>query len=139
MAIAQNPSFSFPDTGFQEVTLIVTHESGCQDTTTQIIDIAPKVAYFLPNAFTPNSDALNDLFFGKGFFLGMQNFNLTIWNRWGELVFEASDFKPNDPTVGWNGEFDNRPMNPGVFVWVAEVSFIDGYREVYKGSVTLIR
>jgi len=135
-SIIPNPSFSFPDTGLQEVTLIVTHESGCQDTTTQIIDIAPKVAYFLPNAFTPNSDAINDLFFGKGFFLGMQNFNLTIWNRWGELVFETTN-----PDEGWNGTKNNSGRNSpqGVYVVVVTYTGPRGEDVQLKGFATLIR
>lgn len=135
-SIDQNPMFTFPDTGLQEVTLIVTHETGCQDTTIQIIDIAPKVAYFLPNAFTPNSDAVNDLFYGKGFFLGMQNFNLTIWNRWGELVFETTD-----PDEGWNGRKNNEGRNSpqGVYVVVVTYTGPRGENIELKGFATLIR
>ena len=135
-SLEPNPMFSFPDTGFQEVTLVVTHPSGCKDTTVQIIDIAPKVAYFLPNAFTPNSDAINDLFFGKGFFLGMQNFNMTIWNRWGELVFETAD-----PNEGWNGrkENDGRNSPQGVYVVVVSYTGPRGEDIRLKGFATLIR
>lgn len=132
----QNPMYTFPDTGLQEVTLIVTHESGCQDTTTQTIDIAPKVAYFLPTAFTPNFDSVNDLFFGKGFFLGLQDFNLTIWNRWGELVFETTD-----PNEGWNGRKENTGKDSPQGVYVVVVSYKGPRGEVVnlKGFATLLR
>ncbi|MEM6967365.1 MAG: PKD domain-containing protein [Bacteroidota bacterium] len=133
---AQNPSYTFPDTGLQEITLIVTHPSGCQDTAIQFIDIVPKVAYFLPNAFTPNNDSVNDDFFGKGFFLGMRNFNMTIWNRWGELIFETGD--PNQP---WNGKKNNVGKNSpqGVYVVIVNYTGPRGEDVRLKGFATLIR
>lgn len=132
----QNPFYTFPDTGIQEVTLIVTHESGCQDTLTQFIDVVPKVAYFLPNAFTPNFDSINDEFFGKGFFVGMQNFNMTIWNRWGELVFET-----NDPEEGWNGKRLNQgEQSPnGVYVVVVTYTGPRGEDVELKGFATIVK
>ncbi|NJK84452.1 MAG: PKD domain-containing protein [Saprospiraceae bacterium] len=75
---AQNPVFTFPDTGLQAIQLIVTHPSGCQDSITKFIDIIPEVRYFLPNAFTPNSDNINDLFRGTGILVGATNFAFTI-------------------------------------------------------------
>jgi gliding motility-associated-like protein len=131
-----NPSFTFPDTGVQEITLVVTHESGCTDTLIQYIDIVPKVTYFLPNAFTPNSDNVNDFFRGKGFFDGIENFRLSIWNRWGELVFET-----NDPTEGWNGRKKNTgELSPnGVYVCIATYSGPRGDDFEIKGFATLIK
>ena len=49
------------------------------------------------------------------------------------------DFMPNSPTIGWDGSYKGNPMNPGVFVWVAEIEFIDGQREIFKGDVTVVR
>ena len=131
-----NPTYSFPDTGLQEVILVVTHPSGCTDTMIQYIDIVPKVAYFLPNAFTPNNDALNDLFYGKGFFMGMRNFNMTIWNRWGELVFETGN-----PDEGWNGtkQNDGKESPNGVYVVVVSYTGPRGEKVMIKGFATLVK
>ena len=109
----QNPTYVFPDTGFQEVLQVVTHENGCQDSASIVIDIEPIVTYYLPNAFTPNSDSVNDVFIGNGVYEGMTDFEMTIWNRWGEKVFET-----NDPNEGWNGQKNNDgQMSPnGVYV-----------------------
>ena len=82
-----DPSYTFPDTGLVEVYQIVTHQSGCRDTQSLILDIIPKATFYLPNAFTPNNDGLNDLFIGKGFTRGLTDFRLEVWNRYGELVF----------------------------------------------------
>lgn len=132
----QNPAFTFPDTGLMKVRLIVTHPKGCKDSLTQYLDIRPEIRWFMPNAFTPNGDGTNDGFLGKGFLEGSTNFEMTIWNRWGEKVFET-----NDPTDDWNGQ----QMNTGAFspagVYVYVVTFIGPRKEnlEYKGFATLIR
>ena len=135
-SIQLHPSFTFPDTGKQEITLVVTHESGCKDTLTKIIDVVPKVTYFLPNAFTPNSDNVNDFFRGNGIFEGMLNFKLSIWNRWGEMVFET-----NDPTYGWNGQKNNNgDLSPnGVYVCIVTYTGPRGGDFEIKGFATLIK
>ncbi len=132
----QNPVFTFPDTGQQVVTLIVTHESGCMDTLVQLIDVIPRVTYFMPNAFTPNSDAVNDFFIGNGIIEGMENFRMTIWNRWGEKIYETSD-----PRSGWNGRKNNNGrLSPnGVYVYVVTYTGPRKNNFRLKGYATLIR
>jgi len=133
---AQNPVFTFPDTGFYDVTQIVTHPSGCQDSLVQRIDIRPDVRYFLPNAFTPNADGLNDTYFGKGFLIGISNFNLSIWNRWGEKVFETTD-----PNEGWNGRYQNSGQEAPNDSYLVLVRFTGprGQPFEFKGSATIVR
>jgi gliding motility-associated-like protein len=132
----QNPIFSFPDTGRQEITLIVTHQSGCQDTMVQVLDVIPRVTYFMPNAFTPNMDGLNDYFIGAGVTEGMENFQMTIWNRWGEQVFATSD-----PNSGWNGLKNNtgKASPNGVYVYVVQYTDPRANSFVLKGYATLVR
>lgn len=101
-SLQPNPTFTFRDTGRQAIQLIVTHLTGCTDTTVQFIDVFPEVRWFMPNAFTPNDDGTNDIFMGKGNLVGAQNYNFSIWNRWGERVFET-----NNHDIGWNGRKDN--------------------------------
>ncbi|MFN0016161.1 MAG: PKD domain-containing protein [Saprospiraceae bacterium] len=131
----QNPSFTFPDTGLMKITLIATHPEGCKDSLTKYLDIVPEIRWFMPNAFTPNSDGQNDGFLGKGYLEGVTNFSMTIWNRWGEMVFETTD-----PTESWNGRKRNTgAMSPdGVYVYL--VTFIGprGQRQEYKGFATLV-
>jgi gliding motility-associated-like protein len=132
----QNPVFTFPDTGAQIVYQIVFHESGCTDTAMVRLDIVPEIRYYMPNAFTPNFDATNDLFMGKGLFEGMTNFNMTIWNRWGEKIYESTD-----PYAGWNGRKNNvgQVVQQGVYIYL--VSFKGPRGEPYqlKGFATLLR
>lgn len=131
-----NPIHAFRDTGFQEVRLIVTHPLGCQDTAVQVVDIQPKATFFLPNAFTPNDDGLNDVYKGKGFTNGMKSFELNIWNRWGENVFST-----DDPLQGWNGRFNNQgqPVPQGVYFSRVTYTPPRGAPVEIKGTVTVIR
>jgi gliding motility-associated-like protein len=131
-----SPTYTFPDTGRYEVVQLVTHSSGCQDTATALIDIYPEVRYFLPNAFTPNSDSRNDTYFGEGIMDGASNFRMSIWNRWGELVFESTD-----PNEGWNGRKLNtgRESPNGVYVVLVSYNEPRGQLVEIKGYATLIR
>lgn len=132
----QNPQYTFRDTGIQVVQLIVTHQSGCMDTIIQYLDVEPIVTYFLPNAFTPNYDDVNDFFLGTGYLVGMKDFSMTIWNRWGELIFET-----DDPQAPWNGKKNNTgAMSPnGVYVCVVTYTGPRGQMIQLKGFATLIR
>jgi gliding motility-associated-like protein len=135
-SIQQNPTFTFPDTGLMAVTLIVTHPRGCKDSLTRYIDVVPEVRWFMPNAFTPNNDGQNDGFLGNGYLEGVVDFSLTIWNRWGEMVFQT-----NDPNEAWNGRKMNvGPMSPeGVYVYVVTFTEPRGQRREFKGFATLLR
>ncbi|MFN0033497.1 MAG: PKD domain-containing protein [Saprospiraceae bacterium] len=134
--LEQNPTHTFLDTGRVSVRLLVTHPAGCKDSITKELDIRPVVTWFMPNAFTPNGDGTNDDFFGKGFLNGVTNFKMSIWNRWGELVFETSN--PNDK---WNGEKRNAGgMSPeGVYVYTVTFTGPRGEVNEYKGFATVVR
>ncbi|MBK9338647.1 MAG: gliding motility-associated C-terminal domain-containing protein [Lewinellaceae bacterium] len=132
----QNPTFTFPDTGLMQVTLIVTHPQGCKDSLTRYLDFSPEIRWFMPNAFTPNGDGQNDGFRGKGYLDGVVNFNMTIWNRWGELVFETAN-----PEEEWNGrKLNTGGMSPdGVYVYLVTFTAPRGEKQEFKGYATLIR
>ncbi|MBK9254176.1 MAG: gliding motility-associated C-terminal domain-containing protein [Saprospiraceae bacterium] len=135
-AFIQNPQFTFRDTGVYEVQQVVLHRSGCTDTAYATIDVRPVVNVFLPNAFTPNNDGLNDEFRPVGVFDGIRSYKLAVWNRWGERIFETEDFRE-----GWNGQLRNSGSNspPGVYAWILEYINPRGEIKNEKGSVTLIR
>jgi len=132
----QNTSFIFRDTGLQEIVLLVTAENGCVDTAFAVIDVIPISSYYLPNAFTPNNDDRNDTYKGVGVLENIEEFNMKIWDRWGELIFETSD-----QYLGWNGEkYNNGPLLPGgvYIVLVSYESARDGEIQL-KQYATLIR
>lgn len=131
----QHPTFTYRDTGEYVVQLVATHMNGCTDTIAKTLDIVPKFTYFLPNAFTPNSDGTNDGFRGTGLMDYIASFEMQIFNRWGEMVF-----KTNDPYTAWNGRKDNTGEMSQAGVYVVQV-ILKGYRkeeQVIKGFATLI-
>ncbi|MDX1409980.1 MAG: PKD domain-containing protein, partial [Saprospiraceae bacterium] len=135
-AFIQNPTHTFQDTGIKAVEQVVFHPNGCTDTAYALIDIEPQVRYFLPNAFTPNNDSRNDGYRGAGVLEGVEDFELTIWSRWGELLFET-----NDPTEAWNGRLRNTGEQLPAGVYLAQVTFT-GPRNVpfrLREFATLIR
>jgi gliding motility-associated-like protein len=109
-----------------------TDANGCQMTDTVFVIVNFIEGIGVPQAFSPNGDGNNDILFVKGY--GIQQMNFKVYNRYGELVFEASD-----QNIGWDGKFKNRDENPGVFVWVLEYTFITGNGGVLKGNTTLVR
>lgn len=132
----QEPIYVFPDTGLYQVMQVVTHISGCKDTLVQLIDVIPEVRFYLPNAFTPNYDGLNDEFMGTGIMAGATNFRMQIWNRWGEQVFETADL-----SEGWNGNIrgSDQPAPAGVYMVLVTYTGPRGQRYELKGVATIIR
>ncbi len=116
----------------------VTDENGCPDIDEIVLKVDQTRAVYIPNAFSPNKDGINDFFTVYNNPSIRKVNRMLIADRWGEIVFEARDFIPEDPANGWYGDFRKEEMNGGVFVYYAEVEFIDGFIGKYKGDVTLI-
>jgi len=106
--------------------------------TMQIIVEKPRNVY-IPNAFSPNGDGTNDSFFANGDNSVRLVTNFKIFDRWGELVYEANNININDPSVGWDGTLKGQAMNPGVFVYTLEIQFVDGVVKMYNGDVSIIK
>ncbi len=112
--------------------------NGCQAEDRLLIQVQRNRHIYPPTAFTPNEDGENDRFtlYTKGV---REIRRLAIFDRWGEEVFLRKNFQPNDETLGWDGSLRGSPLNPAVFVWVAEVEYLDGEVEVIYGDVTIVR
>jgi gliding motility-associated-like protein len=113
----------------------VTNQVGCLAYDTVTVVVIPDYQYYVPNAFSPNQDGVNDEYeiFGKKKnwkFLDMQ-----IFNRWGERVFTSSDIN-----FHWDGRFKGQLLTPQVLVYTLQITFIDGHSEMMqRGSITLLR
>ncbi len=94
---------------------------------------------YIPNAFSPNLDNLNDFFTVYADKSVTKVNSLQVFDRWGELMFELYDFAPNNGQLGWNGKLDGRPLDPAVFAYWVEVEYIDGRTELFEGDVVLVR
>jgi gliding motility-associated-like protein len=98
--------------------------------TSNYAEVIPPTSIFIPSAFTPNDDGINDSFGVKG--EGIQNFKLLIYDRWGQVIYSSTD-----PKEHWDGKYNNEPVENGVYVY--EV-FAKGFgRHPKAGSVTLLR
>ena len=117
--------------------LEVTSEDGCSDVDSVFISVEKFRRFFAPTAFSPNFDGFNDYFTLYGGPEVAQIKSLIVFNRWGAVVYEGNDIQNNDVTSGWNGEFNGKRMNSGVYAWIAEIEFIDGLTESFSGDVTL--
>ncbi len=127
---------------FQTVTITATviDFNGCEDSDEITITVEKGRRLYIPTTFSPNGDGINDVFyiFGSEAQISMIK-KFAIYNRWGDVLQELTDIGPNDPTKGWDGRFKGSPVNPGVFVYVAEIEYVDGVMEVLTGDVTLMR
>lgn len=109
--------------------------NGCLAYDTVRINVVPKYVVFVPNVFTPNGDGANDYFEVFGNKEAWKQFNVEVFNRLGEKVYES-----NDMNFKWDGTFKGVLQNPAVFVYLVKVVYIDNYSEkLFKGSVTLLR
>lgn len=119
-------------------TVTGTDERGCRDIDDIVVFVIPNRVILVPTAFTPNNDGQNDLMVihGKD---ETHIHTFQVFDRWGEKLFEANDFEINNPNIGWDGRFRGSDMNGGVYIWVLEAEFPDGYRQQYSGQTTLIR
>jgi gliding motility-associated-like protein len=93
---------------------------------------------FLPNTFSPNGDANNETFYPRGRGLAYVK-NFRIFNRWGEVVFEAANFQVNDRSKGWNGMHKGKPASLDVYVYTIDVVCENNEILNFKGDVTLLR
>ena len=119
--------------------LTVTTAEGCSVKAHVTIQVEKARNVFVPNAFSPNNDGQNDTFtiYGGDDVVKIKNFQ--VFDRWGAVVFSNADFQANDETQGWNGKINNKKNAGNVFIYFAEIEFLDGRVEVYKGDVTATR
>lgn len=117
----------------------VTNDGGCRAEDRITVNVfCNNGNIFIPNTFSPNNDGSNDVFFprGKGI-AGVKS--LQIFNRWGNLIFQKTNFAINDPRSGWDGTFNGKPLDAEVFVYQIEVICETGQVFSYKGDISLIR
>lgn len=130
----QNPEHIYQDTGTYTVGLQVTTIHGCIDETEKQLIIEPDFMFYVPNAFTPNSDSKNDGFRGYGQGIDWDTYEMSIFDRWGELIYYTKNI--NEP---WNGTYRGAPVEVAVYVWKIKLSDLKGNGHDYFGHVTLVR
>jgi gliding motility-associated-like protein len=130
------PSHTYAFPGLYPVQLVVTNDSGCSDTAMVMITVNDYHTFYVPNAFTPDGNGNNEFFIPVYTNILSQDYDMIIFDRWGNVVFESKD-----PAVGWNGTWkkDGRPVEEGVYVY--RIFYTDNMLQKYQlmGHVTLIR
>ena len=127
-----DPFHTYPDTGVYWVTLVVFNAYGCSDTASGTVIVTPNDAFFVPNAFHPQSNGNNNHFQGYG--VGITSFEMDIFDRWSERVFYSTNV--ND---GWDGTINGQDAPEGVYVYHISVSINNHAAVEYTGSLTLVR
>jgi gliding motility-associated-like protein len=117
----------------KQYTIEIKTAGGCVTVDTQLVKVFKEVKFYVPSAFTPNQDGLNDYL--KPLAVGIKEVKyFRVYNRWGQLVF---DLKNN--SLGWDGNLKGKPQSNGLVVWMAEGIGIDNRVYMQKGTCVLIR
>jgi gliding motility-associated-like protein len=131
-------TYAFPSES-QFITLTLTDSSGCTATDSILILVFVPKKVYIPNVFSPNGDQINDVFYLQADDFAVEVEYLIVADRWGDVVFEQSNFPINDPAFGWDGSLDGKMMFPAVYTYLARIRFTDDEILPYSGTVTLIR
>ena len=128
----QNTSYVFEETGDHAIVLNIANVWGCNDSVSKTIKIDTEIRLFIPNAFTPDRDGLNEVFKPKG--KGIAEYTLEVFNRRNEKLFESKDFE-----TGWDGTYKGNDCPYDLYVW--KIAARDAKKKPYTltGTVTLLR
>ena len=133
----ETPTVTFPDgqTGYYEVTLIAYSDLGCSDTVTKIVPVLPEVILYAPNAFTPDGDEFNQTWFVHIAGIDPQDFELLVFNRWGQIVWESKD-----PEGVWDGTYLGQIVPPGTYTWTIRTKdMLNDKKYEWQGALNVIR
>ena len=133
----QNPFYEYTDEygASYVVNLIVTNQFGCIDDTSLTVVVDPEFTFFIPNAFTPNGDGVNDGFFGTG--LGITDYQIWIFDRWGNLIFTTTDINES-----WDGSVQGQGgdvVQIDTYVWKVALTDVFEKKHKFIGHVSVIK
>lgn len=130
----RHPLHSYADTGLFQVTLIVFDDNDCADTISKPVRSYPPFNFYIPNAFTPDGDGINDRFSGIG--EGFVTYEMLIFNRWGEIIFQTKSYDEKWGN-GKRGAMDRIPIDTYVYKFILTTPTLD--RKQYVGRISVIR
>jgi len=119
--------------------LRVVRQDNCALTDSLHVSVIPVRTVFAPNAFSPNDDNSNDVFYLEGLSETAIIRHFQVLDRWGNILFQSQHGRLNDPSSGWNGKYKDEFAATGIYIWWAEVEFLDGEKKRLQGEVTLIK
>jgi len=122
------------DTGTYRICLIAFNPQGCSDTVCQTVSVSQDIILYVPNTFTPDDNEHNQTM--NVYILGgdPDAFALTIYNRWGEIIYESNDY-----LIGWDGYYATQKVPSGVYTWKISVKGSNSeHREIYTGHINVV-
>ena len=119
--------------------IVVIDENGCVAIDEIEVRVKKERPIYFPNTFSPNDDGLNDYFVAYPGKSVQTIAKFQVFNRWGDLIYQRKDYMPSGESDGWDGRFRGKALNPGVFIFSAEVIYLDGRVEMVTGDITLMR
>jgi gliding motility-associated-like protein len=131
-------NYTFPDSGWYNITLIVTNANGCMDTIDYAIYVEGIPEYEMPNVFTPNGDELNERF--QPYTYSMVEASMKVFNRWGRPVFKYEGIIPPIDSWGWDGTVNGgASASAGTYYYILNLKGTNGSNFSEQGTVTLLR
>ncbi len=112
---------------------------GCSRSASEQVVVKKTSSVFAPNIFTPGANGRNDFFLIYGNPAVQSIDNVRLFDRWGNMVFTSPRIFPARDDAGWDGYFRGAPAPSGVYVYIAQVIYLDGRKEIIYGDVTLAR
>lgn len=128
----RNDHVYYQDSSIYNVTLTVTDSMGCKNSMTQKIQIYYPYSLYIPNAFTPNGDGVNDYFMPN--LTSVVSVEFSIYNRWGQVIYSSSELRPR-----WDGTYNGIPSPNDIYTYKIQVVSILEEMETFTGHVTLYR
>jgi PKD repeat protein len=122
----QNPSHTYANEGTYTVTLKVLNKEGCSSSTFQSVRIIGVPGYLnIPNSFMPAS-AKNEIKIFKAKGRGIKEWQMSVFNKWGQVLWETSQLDDGSPLEGWDGTYKGQEQPQGVYYWKVDIKFING-------------
>ena len=130
----KNPTYTYADTGYYTVHLFVKTAYGCIDSTTKVVKIDDDYELFVPTAFSPNGDGINETFLPITRGVLPSTYHMYVYDRWGNLVFKTSDLYK-----GWDGTYHGSVVMEDTFVWKIELKTTAGVKKQVHGQVSIVK
>lgn len=130
----KNPKHLYGDTGTYFTWLYVTTAYGCKDSTVKVIRIDDDYELFVPTAFSPNADGLNEIFLPLSRGISPESYRMYVFDRWGNLIFQTSNIDK-----GWDGTRKGDVVLEDVYVWKIELKTTQGIKKSVHGQVSVVK
>ncbi len=139
-SVSVNPYHRFEE-GTYTTMLVAISDKGCRDSVSVIIKIEPVFVVYIPTAFSPDGDGINDMFFVSGNDISSDHFSMLIFDRWGEKIFETDKFDQNSNVSDtWDGRVKGNALAPvGIYTCMVICQNRNGQKREITGKVTVIR